>query len=133
MSTSCRFLCSLCVRTLLTTPLRINTELSKQPGTAHIVTYELHAINNKIIIIFHKVDVSGDLLGRDPLCKRLFAFRVVVYRRFDCLPFTGFVLIKGMLSYSFQGCIQSLDTFVRTFPTICAISLTLVSGFYHYG
>ena len=73
--------------------------------------------------------MSGDLLGRDPpcpLCKRLFAFRVVVYRRFDCLPFTGFVLFKDILSYSFQEYIQSLETFVLTFPTFCAISTMYV-------
>ena len=60
------------------------------------------------------------------LCKRLFALRVVVYRRFDCFPFTGFVLFKDMLSYSFQGYIQSLDTFVLTFPSFCAISTMCV-------
>ena len=49
-----------------------------------------------------------------------------LYRRFVCLPFTGFVLIKDMLSYSFQGCIQSLDTSVLTFPSICAIPLTWI-------
>ena len=42
------------------------------------------------------------------------------------MPFTGFVLIKDMLSYSFQGCIQSLDTSVLTFPSICAIPLTWI-------
>ena len=61
-----------------------------------------------------------------PLCKRLFALRVVVYRRFDCFPFTGFVLFKDMLSYSFQGYIQSLDTFVLTLPSFCAISTMCV-------
>ena len=60
------------------------------------------------------------------LCKRLFALQVVVYLRFDCFPFTGFVLFKDMLSYSFQGYIQSLDTFVLTFASFCAISTMCV-------
>ena len=43
--------------------LRISEELQWQHGTTHILTKILHAI----IIIFHKVDVPGPLLGRDPL------------------------------------------------------------------
>ena len=57
-------------------------------------------------IIFHKVDVPGPLLGREPLqfdsCKRpppisdhsVFAFWVVAYGSFDCIkqltPALGF-------------------------------------------
>ena len=42
------------------------------------------------------------------------------------MPFTGFVLFKDILSYSFQEYIQSLETFVLTFPTFCAISTMYV-------